>query len=109
MVPENLGAQWVQHAIRYQLFYCLCLLISGIQLDQCLRPQALAGDQLLLNKRFGPLIRDGKGTKGIDPPKTNWAQKLDTPPYVAYSSTGGLTFTYGGIKVNRRCQVLDRF
>jgi len=58
---------------------------------------------------FNPLIRDGKGTKGIYPQKTNWAQKLDTPPFVAYSSTGGLTFTYGGIKVNTRCQVLDRF
>jgi len=57
---------------------------------------------------FNPLIRDGKGTRGIYPQKTNWAQKLDTPPYVAYSCTGGLTFTYGGIKVNPRCQVLDR-
>jgi len=47
---------------------------------------------------FNPLIHDGKGTKGIYPQKTNWAQKLDTPPYVAYSCTGGLTFTYGGLR-----------
>jgi tricarballylate dehydrogenase len=58
---------------------------------------------------FNAVIRDGKGTKGIYPQKTNWAQKLDTPPYVAYASAGGLTFTYGGLKINKRCQVIDRF
>ena len=56
---------------------------------------------------FNEVIRDGKGTTGIYPPKSNWAQKLDTPPYVAYAATGGLTFTYGGLKINNRCQVLN--
>jgi len=56
---------------------------------------------------FNELTRDGKGTKGIYPPKTNWAQKLDSPPYIAYAATGGLTFTYGGLKINNHCQVLN--
>ena len=42
------------------------------------------------------------------PPKTNWAQKLDTPPYTAYAATCGLTFTYGGLKINTNCQVLNK-
>lgn len=51
---------------------------------------------------------DGKSTKGIYPPKTNWAQRLDKPPYISYAVTCGLTFTYGGLKINPRCQVINR-
>ena len=55
---------------------------------------------------FNPAVLDGVHTDGIDPPKTNWAQKLDTPPYVAYPATGGITFTFGGLKVNQNAQVI---
>ncbi|MEO0945241.1 MAG: FAD-dependent tricarballylate dehydrogenase TcuA, partial [Pseudomonadota bacterium] len=55
---------------------------------------------------FDPTILDGKSTKGLALEKTNWAQKLDTPPFRAYPVTGGITFTYGGIKVNETGQVL---
>ena len=27
---------------------------------------------------------------------------------MAYAVTGGLTFTYGGLKINARCQVLNK-
>jgi tricarballylate dehydrogenase len=56
---------------------------------------------------FNPWIKDGKATSGLEPPKTNWAAKLDTPPFVAYPVTGGLTFTFGGVKIDRRAQVID--
>ena len=55
---------------------------------------------------FNPAVLDGMHTDGIDPPKTNWAQKLDTPPYVSYPVTGGITFTFGGLKVTRDAQVV---
>jgi tricarballylate dehydrogenase len=61
------------------------------------------------DRPFNEVIRDGRGTKDIYPPKSNWAQKIDTPPYVAYAATCGVTFTYGGLKINPRCQVLNRF
>lgn len=49
---------------------------------------------------FDPAILDGKQARGLTPPRSNWAQKLDTPPYRAYPVTGGITFTYGGLKVD---------
>jgi tricarballylate dehydrogenase len=49
---------------------------------------------------FDPTIKDGKGTHGLALPKSNWAQKFDTPPFKAYPVTGGITFTYGGLKVS---------
>ena len=32
---------------------------------------------------------------------------LDEPPYVAYPATGGITFTFGGIRVNTEAEVVD--
>ncbi len=56
---------------------------------------------------FNPAILDGKGTKGITPPKSNWALPLDSPPYVGYGVTCGITFTFGGLRINTGAQVLD--
>ncbi|MBI2204521.1 MAG: FAD-dependent tricarballylate dehydrogenase TcuA [Candidatus Rokubacteria bacterium] len=56
---------------------------------------------------FNPAIKDGKGTRGITPPKSNWAQPLDTPPYVGYAVTTGITFTFGGLRITETGQVLD--
>ncbi len=55
---------------------------------------------------FDPTIRDGKATKGLLLPKSNWAQAIDQPPFKAYPVTGGITFTYGGLKVNEDGAVL---
>ena len=56
---------------------------------------------------FDPSTLDGKGTEGVDPPKSNWALAIDTPPFSAYRVTGGITYTFGGLKINTRAQVLD--
>ena len=55
---------------------------------------------------FNPGERDGMATRGLALPKSNWAQKIDTPPFRAYPVTGGITFSFGGLKVNRAAQVL---
>lgn len=55
---------------------------------------------------FDPTILDGKSTHGLALEKTNWAQTLDKPPFRAYPVTGGITFTYGGLKVDETGGVL---
>lgn len=55
---------------------------------------------------FDPTTLDGKGTKGLALAKSNWAQTLDSPPFRAFPVTGGITFTYGGLKVSEAGQVL---
>ncbi|MBO0778740.1 MAG: FAD-dependent tricarballylate dehydrogenase TcuA [Ktedonobacteraceae bacterium] len=57
---------------------------------------------------FNPAIKDGKKTIGIQPPKSNWAQPLDTPPYYGFAVTCGITFTFGGLRIDMDAQVLDR-
>ncbi len=48
---------------------------------------------------FSHIVKDGKGTEGIEPKKSNWAQALDAPPYDAYATTCGITFTFGGLRI----------
>ena len=55
---------------------------------------------------YNPTVKDGRAAEGIDPPKSNWAQPLDTPPYLGYAVTCGITFTFGGVKIDTRGQVV---
>ena len=56
---------------------------------------------------FDPTVLDGLHTEGLELPKSNWAQPLDSPPYLGFAVTCGITFTFGGLKINRDAQVLD--
>jgi tricarballylate dehydrogenase len=57
---------------------------------------------------FDHTVLDGRGTMGIEPQKSNWAQALDTPPFEAYQTTCGITFTFGGLRIRAKSgQVLD--
>src|SRR5437773_2625562 len=56
---------------------------------------------------FNAAIKDGKRTRGIAPPKSNWALPLDAPPFVGYAVTTGITFTFGGLRITDVAQVVD--
>ncbi len=60
------------------------------------------------NNSFDPTKLDNKSTIGLDLPKSNWAQSIEEPPFRAYPVTGGITFTYGGLKVSSKCNVLQK-
>ena len=49
---------------------------------------------------------DGCHTKGLTPEKTNWARKIDTPPFYGYPLRPGITFTYLGVEVDEKARVL---
>jgi tricarballylate dehydrogenase len=55
---------------------------------------------------FDPSRLDGLATSGLEPPKTNWARALDTPPYRAYPLRPGVTFTYLGVEITERAQIV---
>ena len=78
-----------------------------------LDPDALEGTVAAFNAaiqpgEFNPAIKDGMRTVGLTPPKSNWALPLDTPPYLAFAVTCGITFTFGGVKIDADARVLDR-
>ena len=55
---------------------------------------------------FDPGRLDGVGTTGVAPAKSNWAQRIDKPPFYGIAVRPGITFTYMGVKVNTNGQVL---
>lgn len=54
---------------------------------------------------FYPTEKDGLGTEGLEPPKSNWARPIDTPPYQGYQLRPGVTFTYLGLRVDDNARV----
>jgi len=56
--------------------------------------------------QFDPGDRDGLHTEGLTLPKSNWAARLDAPPFLAYPVTGGITFSFGGVKVDDHARVI---
>ncbi len=56
---------------------------------------------------FNPNVKDGRGTVGLPVAKTNWANTLDTPPFQAFAVTCGVTYTFGGLRVDTSARVLD--
>ena len=56
---------------------------------------------------FNPNIKDGRRTEGLAIDKTNWANTIDTPPFEAYAVTCGITFTFGGLRINSGAQVIS--
>ena len=57
--------------------------------------------------KYNPSVLDGVGTEGISPPKSNWALPIDKPPFHGFVVTCGITFTFGGLKIDETAAVLD--
>jgi tricarballylate dehydrogenase len=54
---------------------------------------------------FNHLTLDDCHTEGLAPPKSHWAQRIDTPPFWGYPLRPGITFTYLGLKVDDTARV----
>ena len=75
-------------------------------------PQGLAATVAEYNAavqpgEYNPTVLDGVHTEGIEPAKSNWALPFDSPPYQGFGVTCGITFTFGGLRINQRGQVMD--
>lgn len=57
--------------------------------------------------KFDPNIKDGRSTRVLAIPKSNGANTVDEPPFEAYAVTCGLTFTFGGLKIDSSARVMD--
>jgi len=56
---------------------------------------------------FDPYRFDGKQTVGIDPPKSNWAVPIESPPFIAYPLTCAICFTFGGVRTDSLARVVS--
>jgi tricarballylate dehydrogenase len=56
---------------------------------------------------FNPNVKDGRRTVGLPVDKTNWANTIDEPPFHGYAVTCGVTFTFGGLRIDNEAHVMD--
>jgi tricarballylate dehydrogenase len=73
--------------------------LEGVNAENFLKTVREFNASVTTDVPFNKGIRDGRRTIGIDPPKSNWANPLDTPPFTAYAVTCGVTFTFGGLRI----------
>jgi tricarballylate dehydrogenase len=81
--------------------------LEGVDGEAFLATARAFNDAVQIDVPFDPTVRDGRGTDGLPLNKTNWANRLDNPPFVAYAVTCGITFTFGGLHVDGDAAVLD--
>jgi len=74
--------------------------LEGVNADEFLKTVRAYNDGVRDDVKFDHTVKDGKCTEGVTPRKSNWAQKLDTPPFDAYATTCGITFTFGGVRID---------
>lgn len=79
----------------------------GVPAEQ-LTETVAAFNRACLEAPFDPAAADGRlRTRGISPRKSNFARPLDRPPFIAYPMISSNVFTFGGLKINSRSQVLN--
>jgi tricarballylate dehydrogenase len=77
----------------------------GIDADRLART-AREFNESIVDAEFDPAVKDGRAAH-VEPPKSNWALALDTPPYCGFAVGCGITFTFGGLHVDADARVLD--
>src|SRR3982075_722812 len=82
-------------------------LASKLELDPVVLEKTVADFNAAVKPgTFDHSILDDCRTEGLTPPKTHWARKIETPPYLAYPVRPGITFTYLGTRVNREARMV---
>lgn len=94
------------HFIEAEKLEVLVAEMEGVDADAALETLAAFNDAVDESVAFDPTTLDGKSAATLAPPKSHWAQKIDTGPFRAFPVTGGVTFTYGGLKVDTQGAVL---
>ena len=86
--------------------------VQELALALKLDPEALSEtveqfNEAVVDGAYDPTKLDDCHTEGLDIPKSHWAMRLNEAPFFAYPLRPGITFTYHGVHVNDRGQVLS--
>ena len=81
--------------------------LDGVDPDAFLKEMAEYNSAVDTATTFNPNVKDGRGTRGLRVDKTNWANRVDEGPFEAYAVTCGITFTFGGLRIDTGAHVLD--
>ncbi len=74
--------------------------LDGVDRAGFLRTIARYNDAVDVETPFDPAVKDGRAARAVEPVKSNWANRIDKPPFLAFAVACGITFTYGGIGID---------
>jgi tricarballylate dehydrogenase len=81
--------------------------LDGVNATEFIKTVAEWNAAVCTDAPFNPNIKDGRRTTGLAINKSNWANTLDAAPFEGYAVTCGVTFTFGGLRVNTDAGVLS--
>lgn len=81
--------------------------LDEVDTEQLLKTVGEFNEAVREDVPFNPNVKDSRSADGLPVPRRNWANRIDTPPFVAYEVTCGVTFTFGGLRINNGGQVMD--
>ena len=81
--------------------------LDGVNAEQFLKTIAEYNKAVRSDIPFNPNVKDGRRTEGLAVNKSNWANTIDEPPFEGYAVTCGITFTFGGLRIDAQARVLD--
>ncbi len=107
----TLGIEHIQAIILTDLPPVTARTLGSLALELGLDPTALERTVAAYNSsigpgQFDPHRFDRRATRGLAPPKSNWAFPLERPPYIGFPLTCAVTFTFGGIRTDSAARVL---
>jgi tricarballylate dehydrogenase len=81
--------------------------LEGVDAERFLATVREYNDAIRDDIPFNPNKLDGRRTEGLAIDKSNWSLHIDEPPFEAYAVSVGVTFTFGGVRVDTTAQVLN--
>ena len=93
--------------VRADTLEALAAKLEGVNPQQFLATIREFNAAVQTQNAFDPNSKDGRCTQGLAVNKSNWANTIDEGPFEAYPVTTGITFTFGGIKIDTNAQVVD--
>ena len=79
--------------------------LEGVDPDAFVDEIKRWNNAVMIDVPFNPNVKDGRSTRGLTIPKSNWANTIDEGPFEAYQITCGITFTFGGVRIDSNAQV----
>lgn len=80
--------------------------LEGVDPARALATLAAYNAAISRQTPFNPNIKDGRRAD-LPLPKSNWANTIEEGPFEAYAITCGITFTFGGVRIDTDANVLD--
>ena len=81
--------------------------LEGVNAQAAKAEIAAYNDAVRTDVPFNPNVKDGRSTNGLKVPKSNWSNTIDEGPFEAYAVTCGVTFTFGGVRIDTSARVLS--